>query len=29
MSEQTWNFGSKQKLQKDANERSRTRKYTN
>ena len=29
MSEQIWNFGSKQKLQKDANESSRTRKYNN
>ena len=29
MSEQIWNFGSKQKLQKYANERSRTRKYNN
>lgn len=29
MSEQIWNFSSKQKLQKDANESSRTRKYNN
>lgn len=29
MSEQIWNFGSKQKLQKDANESSRTSKYNN
>ena len=29
MNEQIWNFGRKQKLQKDANESSRTRKYNN